>query len=274
MRTSGKIEPKTGPKIEPKIEFRDIVSSIVGVHRELSAQASRAVNTSLTLRNWMIGYYIDAFELRGADRADYGDQLFVKLSGELTAAKLSNCDKRQLYRYLRLFRTYPQIVGTPSPQLPCLSLKTRAVSQSSCRTFAGGAQTASLAAEQLRMVALGASPRKFSKAAEQRRNAPCERRRCSAACGYGADWTCGFTAGYRTPLLRSESHASPDRAVLRPVMDEALMHPIRKSRRGECRRILHPIMSRNSSSSLTMPVLILARSLSLALQSTKLCMAR
>ena len=125
---------------------------------------------------------------------------------------------------------------------------------------------------------LGREPKescaKFSKAAEQRRNAPCERRRCSAACGYGADWTCGFTAGYRTPLLRSESHASRDRAVLRPVMDEALMHPIRKSRRGECRRILHPIMSRNSSSSLTMPVLILARSLSLALQSTKLCMAR
>jgi predicted nuclease of restriction endonuclease-like (RecB) superfamily len=104
-------------KIEPKIKFSDIVSSIVDVHRELSAQASRAVNISLTLRNWMIGYYIDAFELRGADRADYGDQLFAKLSGELTAAKLSNCDKRQLYRYLRLFRTYPQIVGTLSPQL-------------------------------------------------------------------------------------------------------------------------------------------------------------
>jgi predicted nuclease of restriction endonuclease-like (RecB) superfamily len=104
-------------KIEPEIKFSDIVSSIVDVHRELSAQASRAVNISLTLRNWMIGYYIDAFELRGADRADYGDQLFAKLSGELTAAKLSNCDKRQLYRYLRLFRTYPQIVGTLSPQL-------------------------------------------------------------------------------------------------------------------------------------------------------------
>ena len=134
MNTPGKIETMTEPKIEPKIEsmieFRDIVSSIVDVHRELSAQASRAVNISLTLRNWMIGYYIDAFELRGADRADYGDQLFAKLSGELTAAKLSNCDKRQLYRYLRLFRTYPQIVGTPSPQLHSfLSTDVRAVIQ-------------------------------------------------------------------------------------------------------------------------------------------------
>ena len=117
MKTSEKIVPKSESKIAPKIKFQDVVSSIVDVHRELSAQASRAVNISLTLRNWIIGYYIDAFELRGADRADYGDQLFAKLSHELTAASLSNCDKRQLYRYLRLFRTYPQIVGTLSPQL-------------------------------------------------------------------------------------------------------------------------------------------------------------
>ena len=102
------------------LEFKELVQSIVHVHQELGAQAARAVNLSLTLRNWMIGYYINAFELRGADRADYGDQLFANLARELTAARLSNCDKRQLYRYLRLFRTYPQIVGTLSPQLKTL----------------------------------------------------------------------------------------------------------------------------------------------------------
>ena len=102
------------------LEFNGLVRSIVHVHQELGAQAARAVNLSLTLRNWMIGYYIDAYELRGADRAGYGDQLFANLARELTAARLSNCDKRQLYRYLRLFRTYPQIVGTLSPQLKTL----------------------------------------------------------------------------------------------------------------------------------------------------------
>jgi len=106
-----------------QIKFKNIVSLIVDVNQTLRAQACHAVNLSLTLRNWMIGYYIDAFELRGADRADYGDQLFAKLSRELTAAGLSNCDKRQLYRYLRLFRVYPHIVGTLSPQLQCLLLK-------------------------------------------------------------------------------------------------------------------------------------------------------
>lgn len=105
------------------LEFNGLVRSIVRVAQELGAQAARAVNLSLTLRNWMIGHYIDAFELRGANRADYSDQLFANLARELTAACLSNCDKRQLYRYVRLFRTYPQIVGTLSPQFLNMQLK-------------------------------------------------------------------------------------------------------------------------------------------------------
>ncbi len=33
------------------------------------------INVSLTLRNWVIGYYILEYEQRGADRADYGGHL-------------------------------------------------------------------------------------------------------------------------------------------------------------------------------------------------------
>ena len=35
------------------------------VHEELAAQAGRAVNLSLTLRNWLIGTYIAEYELSG-----------------------------------------------------------------------------------------------------------------------------------------------------------------------------------------------------------------
>jgi len=31
--------------------------------------------------------------------------------------KVSNCNRRQLYRYLRFYRLYPEIVGAMSPQL-------------------------------------------------------------------------------------------------------------------------------------------------------------
>ena len=35
-------------------DFENLVSNIQQVHNELAANARRAVNTSLTLRNWLI----------------------------------------------------------------------------------------------------------------------------------------------------------------------------------------------------------------------------
>lgn len=46
-------------------------------------QAQRQVNTSLTLRNWIIGYYIVEYEQKGKDRAKYGDKLLEELAKEL-----------------------------------------------------------------------------------------------------------------------------------------------------------------------------------------------
>jgi YhcG PDDEXK nuclease domain/DUF1016 N-terminal domain len=100
--------------------FQYLVKSIEAVHSEAAAQASRAVNLSLTLRNWLIGCYIAEYELRGKDRATYGERLLDSLAAELTRLKVSNANRRQLYRYLRFYRTYPGIVGTLSPQFSSL----------------------------------------------------------------------------------------------------------------------------------------------------------
>ncbi len=48
--------------------FEHLVASIRQVHDELAAQAGRAVNVSLTLRNWMIGFYIAEFDPTELDR--------------------------------------------------------------------------------------------------------------------------------------------------------------------------------------------------------------
>ncbi len=76
-----------------------------------------AVNISLTFRNWLIGCYISEYELKGLDKANYGDRLLSELAKHLTELEISNCNRRQLYRYLRFYRLYPQIVGTLSAQL-------------------------------------------------------------------------------------------------------------------------------------------------------------
>lgn len=102
------------------MNFENLVNHIVKVHGQLAKQATQAVNVSLTLRNWLIGLYIAEYELRGADRAKYGDNLLSELTKQLTSLKISNCNRRQLYRYLRFYRLYPTIVRTLSPQLNIL----------------------------------------------------------------------------------------------------------------------------------------------------------
>ena len=99
---------------EQKLNFQHLVGIIQKVHIELSVNAKKAVNISLTLRNWLIGCYISEYKLSGADRAKYGEQLLTELAKKLR--DVSNCNRRQLYRYLRFYRFYPQIVGSLPPQ--------------------------------------------------------------------------------------------------------------------------------------------------------------
>ena len=68
------------------MSFERLVTTIEQAHARLAAQASRAVNTHLTLRNWLIGLYIAEYEQDGADRARYGDTLLERLSERLAAA--------------------------------------------------------------------------------------------------------------------------------------------------------------------------------------------
>jgi hypothetical protein len=49
--------------------------------------------------------------------ASYGENLLDELANRLAALKVSNCNRREHYRYLRFYRLYPSIVGTLSPQL-------------------------------------------------------------------------------------------------------------------------------------------------------------
>lgn len=104
--------------------FAALVVSILQVHKECAAQAIRAVNVSLTLRNWLIGAHIHHHELQGAERARYGDRLLAELSEALRNQGVSNSGRRQLYGYLTFYRTYPQIVRAASAQFAKLQPST------------------------------------------------------------------------------------------------------------------------------------------------------
>lgn len=114
--------------IAPSVRsFEQLVGAVRQVHDELAAQASRAVNASLTLRNWLIGFYVEEYERKGVDRAEYGDKLMHNLAASLSEHGVARCDRRELYRYRQFYIAYPQIVEAVTPQFRSLVAETALV---------------------------------------------------------------------------------------------------------------------------------------------------
>jgi predicted nuclease of restriction endonuclease-like (RecB) superfamily len=99
------------------MNFDVLIQSIADIHKRSHTSATKAVNMALTARNWLIGAYIHEYELRGEDRADYGEQLVGRLAEALFALKVPACERRRLYSFLAFYRAYPQIQETMSSEL-------------------------------------------------------------------------------------------------------------------------------------------------------------
>jgi hypothetical protein len=106
-------------------DFAELVTSIARTHALFAAQASKAINVSLTLRNWLIGHHIAEYELHGADRADYGARLLERLAQQLGEAGLRRIDARELRRFRQFYDAYPQIREAVNPVLAALPVAQR-----------------------------------------------------------------------------------------------------------------------------------------------------
>ena len=99
-----------------ELTFERLVEAIHKVHEHFSAQASRAVNISLTLRNWIVGLYIYEYEQNGSDRARYGEYLLDKLAERLHQSGMKRADPRELRMYRQFYLTYPQLREALTPE--------------------------------------------------------------------------------------------------------------------------------------------------------------
>ena len=97
-------------------EYNRLYSDVCGIIEEARAQAYKAVNVALTLRNWKLGERIAKEELDGAERAEYGKHVVATLAKDLSAKYGKGFDRKSLYNYLRFFRFYPEIVDAASRQ--------------------------------------------------------------------------------------------------------------------------------------------------------------
>ena len=98
-------------------DFNSLLEAINDVHKKLSARAYKAVNISLTVRNWIIGCYITEFEMNGSDRASYGERLLEELSVRLAERGLKRVGERELRRFRQFYLSYPQIREAVTPEL-------------------------------------------------------------------------------------------------------------------------------------------------------------
>ena len=96
------------------MKLPDLSSAICQTHIALQSSALKAVNRNLTLRNWLIGFYIIEFEQRGEDRAQYGTNLLKTLEKQVNTRGLTET----LFKLSRHFYIiYPQIKNVIVDQL-------------------------------------------------------------------------------------------------------------------------------------------------------------
>jgi len=87
----------------------ELVHAIQNTNRFFRDQAQRQVNTALTLRNWIIGYYIVEYEQHGRDRAEYGEKLIRVISERLKDAGIKGLSHSNLQLFKQFYKAYPEL---------------------------------------------------------------------------------------------------------------------------------------------------------------------
>ncbi|MEX2484163.1 MAG: PDDEXK nuclease domain-containing protein [Brumimicrobium sp.] len=82
-------------------DLNNLAEIITETHEVFQHAAVRSVNKFLTIRNWMIGYYIVEYEQNGEDRAKYGANVIKNLSKQINKRGLGFTNlklSRQFYQ--------------------------------------------------------------------------------------------------------------------------------------------------------------------------------
>jgi predicted nuclease of restriction endonuclease-like (RecB) superfamily len=89
--------------------FNGLIDHVYQTHCLLQQNAQKAVNQNLTIRNWLIGYYIVEFEQNGDDRAKYGAKLLEEMAKGIKTKRMKGLNSRALRNCRLFYIAYPQI---------------------------------------------------------------------------------------------------------------------------------------------------------------------
>lgn len=97
-------------------KYQSLIEQIGGLLQSGRQKAIQSVNTILVQTYWQIGRYIVEFEQHGNERAEYGTQLFERLSKDLTMAYGKGFSRSNLLYMRKLYLSF-QISETLSHKL-------------------------------------------------------------------------------------------------------------------------------------------------------------
>ncbi|MDR3266167.1 MAG: PDDEXK nuclease domain-containing protein [Tannerella sp.] len=104
-------------QIVKKNSFENLIDNVYQVHCLLQENAAKAVNFNLTVRNWLVGWYIIEYEQNGEDRAQYGKRLIDEMAKRLKDKGIKGLAPTPLRLCRTFYLTYRQIQPTISVEL-------------------------------------------------------------------------------------------------------------------------------------------------------------
>jgi predicted nuclease of restriction endonuclease-like (RecB) superfamily len=90
-------------------DFNALVEQLQQTHTSLQSRAANAVNQSLTLRNWLFGFFIVEYEQNGKDFAEYGSRLLYRIAAALKKVGVKGISYTNLTLCRKFYLFYPQI---------------------------------------------------------------------------------------------------------------------------------------------------------------------
>jgi len=120
-----------------------LIDRIAEILTEARSKVVREINKAQVLAYWEIGRNIVEFEQKGKARAEYGEELLIKLSADLTAKFSKGFSERNLRNMRAFYLNFPiwQTLSAKYQKFHTLSGKSETLSRKSkdkkCRTLSG-----------------------------------------------------------------------------------------------------------------------------------------
>ena len=97
------------------------INELVGLFEQtqvaMQNHATKAIDMTLVIRNWLFGWYIVEFEGGGVDRSElYGKELIKELSNQLSGKLGKGFSQRSLELHRKFYLSYKKIAQTQSAQ--------------------------------------------------------------------------------------------------------------------------------------------------------------